>query len=62
MINFNSPDGFKIKQYLLEQIDEDVDELKNPNLDDKRTQFIRGRIYMAEAILELENNPEELEA
>lgn len=59
MINFQNGEVQKVKQYFLQQIAEEIEALKNPDLDDRTTQFYRGRIAMAESFLSEEVEEEE---
>ena len=44
MINFNGADWAQLEVHLDNKIDEDLDALKNPKLDQNETQYYRGRI------------------
>jgi len=60
MINFALSDWAELKVHLNNKIHEDLDALKNPQLDMNETQYYRGRVAAMEDILDLPNRPEEL--
>ena len=60
MINFNGADWAQLEVHLDNKIDEDIDALKNPKLDQNETQYYRGRISAMEDLIDLHNRPEEL--
>lgn len=61
-MNFQSADWKELEDYCNEQLADDVDSLKSVAMSYEQTQYHRGRIAVFEQILDLPNNPTELEA